>query len=85
MSVYIQTTNNNVVVTQLYRLILMGSERTARAHLDKLMEVLGQDGLLQTVRDNLAGFVSDGISACPLFATWAKLYVVSFCGHTKIM
>ena len=47
----------------------MGSERTARAHLDKIMEVLGQDGLLQTVRDNLAGFVSDGISACPLFAT----------------
>ena len=57
LSVYIQTSNNNVVITQFYRLILMGSDKRAQTQMELLLEKLDEDGLVETVAKNIVAFV----------------------------
>ena len=62
MAVLIQTIEKSKVVTYFYSLIEIGLDETAMGLATVLVNQLTKDGLLQIVKDNMVGFVSDGAS-----------------------
>ena len=54
------TLENEVPVTYLYGLLRLGTDQTAEAQTERLIQELKKDDLYEHVRSNIIGFVSDG-------------------------